>query len=179
MSRLQRILGSIIAGIGSLVCLFAFFSLPSMLSIDFPTLGPPSSATALRLVTNTAAQHGDLLSWLGGGLAAILLLGIVVQALRSLRAEKVGARLPILLATLALLVLLIEYLDFLPVRVAYLELTRQTEPHASSVSTGSSPAYYLGPGFWFYLVGMVLVLVGGVVSRRAGKDADLRQEGAS
>lgn len=179
MSRSQRILGSLIAGIGNLVALFAFFSLPSLLSIDFPTAGPLSSTPAPRLVTETAAQHGDLLSWLEGGLVAILLLAVVIQAVRSRTPQRGGARLLIVLAALALLVLLIDYLGLLPGRVAYLEVTRHSEPHASSVATGSSPAYYLGPGFWFSLVGMVLVTVGGVVSLRAGKDAGLRQEGTS
>jgi hypothetical protein len=90
MSRSQSLLGSSLAGLGSVVALVAFFFLPSTLSLDFPT-------AALQLLPKTAAQQGDWLDWLEGGLAALLLFVSGVQVWRSLTKQQAGSKLLLVL----------------------------------------------------------------------------------
>lgn len=178
MSRSQWKLVSTITGMGGLLACFAFVFLPAVTTAS-------RTPTGVSLLTTTAFQHAVAGEWafLFEGLVALLTLVIAAwQVLRGPRRkvpEEVGrALLFFLFGSLTLVILFNFYRS--PFLVSHSITRIATSSTISFTCDGGtvagpfhppttdacteaalSPSYE--PGFWFSVVGMVLVVVGSLV----------------
>ena len=156
---LQKSQGAIIAGIGSLVSLLAFFTMPYFAAHGgfFST----ASATGQQLASGIAlfTQYNNQISWfqllwLEPLVAVIVLVSAGVQLFKSLNyddevAKRIATGL-IGLSALAIVVLLCGYV-----------LDSQSAPGSSFTF-----ASLYASGFWIFIVGMIIAIAGGLVATR-------------
>ena len=153
----RKSIGWIIAGIGALLALLAFISMP------YVSLGP-FSITGLQIVSigsKFGSQFDGLLYLLFEPLVAVILLIIAgVQLFKSLSLNHDdlarGAIGLIVLASTTLLILLGKY--FL--------IDTQANIYSGVVIAPPLSSFY-SSGFWTYLVGTIIAIVGGVVAARS------------
>jgi hypothetical protein len=187
MSTSQRNFGSIISAVGTLLALLAFLFLPYITTAQVSgTDIQLTTSTALQL-----ALEGNKIFWLEGLLTGILIAGIGWQILRSRTARDL--RIPyttillIVLSSLILLVLFKLYSSSSPTLISH-AFTRSFADYSptftcasdrSSIGSANSSgalsttivatcteaalSFDYGPGFWLYIVGMILVIVGSLV----------------
>ncbi len=177
MFRSQRLLGSIVAGIGGLVALFALFRLPYITKIDFTNISfvPPTTVPSIQLTTQSGIGGSPAL--LMGLLSITAIVVAVMQVLTRGTVDtpitrKVTSAL-ILLGLLVLVTSFLSHIDSFPLHPAAYSFSQQTEIYTNGAkavngTSGDTPAYYYGSGFWFYMLGMVLVIVGSGIFVQSG-----------
>ena len=179
----QRTLGWLISGIGALLAVLAFLLLPYLTTAHV-------MGRHVELTTRTAAQlalAGNGICWLGGLLTVLVLACIGWQRFRS-RTAKDASKLQttiLLLMVSALLVVgsLLLYRSSSVTLVSHTFIRNPADnaptftcasttsslgsAHPTAVSTTTvamcmeaALSIDYGPGFWVYVVGMMLVLVG-------------------
>jgi hypothetical protein len=143
---LQRMLGFIIIVCGGLLALFAFFSLP------YVALGPFS------FTGSQVAQNNGFL-WLEPIIAGIIVAIAGWQILTSLGGEPASDESLVAIIGLTLLALAILLISsFLqPNYPVYVKLASASISSVTTISPSN------GSGFWLYIVGMIIVLVGSAV----------------
>lgn len=166
--------GYIIISIGGLLALVAFLLLPYVTTAT-------STSTGLLLVTTTALQRaidGESGLIVAGLVALFMLLGIGLRIVRKATAKPEGivTALVFILAGTLMLVLLSHF--YVSPTVVSHSVTRGATSATTSFTCSSGIANggfnstttdsctevaltpYYGPGFWLYMLGMVLVISG-------------------
>lgn len=162
----QKNAGWIIALVGALVALLAFFSMPYISAGFF-------SFTAQQIASvgnQVGGQFGNFQAlWLEPVIAGGLLLFIgyeLIASMNSATSTQGGATTLVVLTSL-ILVFLIGKLLF-----------SDSQPLVSTnflgqTTTSPSLASYYGSGFWMYIVGIIIMLAGGIVALRSAKSSTM------
>lgn len=195
----KRNIGYIIAVVGSLVCLLAFFAMPYLTLGFFGSLTGSQLANVANQVANSnsgsifgqgySSQVSSLqLLWLEPLIAAIVLIVAGIQLMPkstmtpTTSSEKlqqgitnpdgsVQAAAPQAIsvqatttpaASIALIAL--SGLTLLGVGIRYLSDAQPPDGLSTSYYTGPTIASFYGSGIWFFVIGMIAVLVGGIMA---------------
>ena len=173
MSRSQQVLGSIISGIGGVVVLFALLRLTYITKIDFTNTSfvSPTALPGIQ-VTTQGAMGGSWQVLLIELLAVIAIVFAVIQLFTGKAADTpITRKATKVLIVLGLLVLVASFLPYLSYSGSFIphptfySFSQQTEIYtngakATNGTSGSSLAYYYSSGFWLYMIGMVLIIIG-------------------
>lgn len=144
--RLQQVLGFIIIVCGGLLALIVFFSLP------YVALGPFA-------LTGSQVAHNNGFFWIEPIIAGIIVAIAGWQIVMSLGGETDSDKSVVAIIGLSLLALAILLISsFLqPNYPAYVKLASVSISSLTTISPSN------GSGFWLYIIGMIVVLVGSAV----------------
>lgn len=156
----QQSTGWIVAGVGALLALLAFFSMPYIAYLYF-------SVTAQQLAS-AGSQYGSQFSnlqllWLEPLIALVLLAIAGVQLYKSMgpRTDKSAGIAGMLgVSGVTLLFILGKFLFFDTQSVT-------TTSYFGGTTTSPALASFYGAGFWVYVVGIAVALVGGIIAARS------------
>ena len=154
----QRLLGYGLTVVGGLLALLAFFTMPY---IAYGFISATGSQIAGGL-NGLAPGYGML--WLEPVIAALVVLIVGIQLFGSQSSgTEVGQGVATGVVVVSALTLLIVFCKYLFVD------TQGTTTTDSLGITSTSPAMasLYGSGFWVYLVGIVVILVGGILAMRS------------